>query len=356
MISCSQRSEVSLHSRRRPRLAFTLVELLVVIAIIGILVALLLPAVQKAREAARRIECTNKLKQIGLAMHVYHDSHRTLPPGAIKSGSSLGGQYFSGWTREIMPFMENTALQGLYRPATANDPVPVSDPTDPDVRRFRETSIDSYNCPSDRESTLIVPASGPHNGQKFRTSSYVANAGRGDGTLTWYLYEDLPPKKGMTSTGAHWGWRGPLHAEVAKGFPQPKNRLTRESFKNIVDGTTKTLLVAESTNLFDQRRSFWAWSWGNYLMAQPIAQDRVFNGNYPECPTSTGNSGAYPGSGKRACMSAFWSFHTGVMNGGMCDGSVRPIPFDIDLLTFAAMGSIDAGDNENWQPPARGRR
>lgn len=339
-------------SQHKPRLAFTLVELLVVIAIIGILVALLLPAVQKAREAARRIECANKLKQIGLSMHVYHDSHRTLPAGAQKSGTALNGRYFSGWTREIMPYMEDTALQGLYRPALANDPIAVSDPRDASVKQFRETSIGNYNCPSDRESALIVPASGPHNGQKFRTSSYVANAGRGDGTITWYLYEDLPPKNGITSSGAHWGWRGPLHAEVAKGFPQPKDRLTREKFKNIVDGTTKTLLVAESTNLYDQRRSFWAWSWGNYIMAQPIAQSRVFDGNYPECPGSTGNSGAFPGAGKRACMSAFWSFHTGVMNGAMCDGSVRTIAFDIDLLAFAAMGSIDGADNENWVAPA----
>ena len=347
---------ISANSRCHGRpAAFTLVELLVVIAIIGILVALLLPAVQTAREAARRMQCSNKLKQIGLAVHLYHDANRTFPPGAVKSGSSLGGNYFSGWTREIMPYMENTAIQEFYRPAFADSPVAVSDPNDPGVRQFRETSIGDYNCPSDREPALIVPASGPHNGQAFRTSSYVANAGRGDGTLTWYLYEDLPPKDGTIDrfTGAHWGWRGPIHAEVAKEFPQPSNRLTRESIKKIKDGTTKTLLVAESTNLFDARRSFWAWTWGNYLMAQPIAQDRVFDGNYPECPTSTGNSGAYPGQGKRACMSAFWSFHAGLMNGAMCDGSVRTISFDIDLLTFAAMGSINAGDNEFWTPPDR---
>jgi prepilin-type N-terminal cleavage/methylation domain-containing protein/prepilin-type processing-associated H-X9-DG protein len=353
MITDSLSSEVYLrrqnhsqaNSRQIPRRAFTLVELLVVIAIIGILVGLLLPAVQSVREAARRAACSNKLKQIALAMHIYHDSHGTFPPGAQKSGQALGGTYFSGWTREIMPYMENAQLRELYRPALSGAAVAVSVRNDPDIKQFRETNIDGYNCPSDLESVLAVPASGPHNGQKFRTSSYVANAGRGDGFITWYLYEDLPPSSGSTtSTGAHWGWRGPVHAEVAPEFPQPANQLTRESFKNIVDGTTHTLLLAESTNEYEPRRSFWAWTWGNYLMAQPIAQDRVFNGNYPGCPADTGRNGAYPGRSRRACMSAFWAFHPGGMNGAMCDASVRFISFDIDLLTFAAMGSIDGAD------------
>lgn len=353
MISSDRNYKVLLRSQLNSRRAFTLVELLVVIAIIGILVALLLPAVQAAREAARRAECTNKLKQIALAMHLYHDGNKTFPPGAQTDQAGTGGSYFTGWTREILPYMENDQLRELYRPAMdSGTPVSVSAPGDPDLKRFRETSIEAYNCPSDLEPALATPASGPHNGQFFRTSSYVANAGRGDGALTWYLYEDLPPKGGSNPSGAEWGWRGPLHAEVAPGFTQPTDQLKRESFRTITDGTTQTLLLGESTNLFEPRRSFWAWSWGNYTMAQPIAQSRVFDGNWPECPNSTpGLNSAFPGNGKRACMSAFWSFHPGGMNGAMCDGSVRFISFDIDLLTFAAMGSIAAGDDENWVAP-----
>jgi len=357
MVTSNNKCEILSQSRHNVRRAFTLVELLVVIAIIGVLVALLLPAVQSAREAARRAECANKVKQIAIAMHLYHDSHGNFPPGAQKDGVALNSNYFTGWTREILPYMENSQLRELYRPAmSSGTPLSVSASGDPALKQFRETSIDVYNCPSDIEPALAVPASGPHNGQEFRTMSYVANAGRGDGFLTWYLFEDLPSRSGgAKNTGAHWGWRGPLHAEVAPEFPQPDNRLTRESFRNITDGTTQTLLLGESTNEFEPRRSFWAWTWGNYIMAQPIAQDRVFDGKYLECPNSTGVTGAYPGSGKRACMSAFWSFHPGGMNGAMCDASVRFISFDIDLLAFAAMGSIDAADDENWVPPQSGR-
>lgn len=357
MITDNSRCEI-LYQRanRSSRDGFTLVELLVVIAIIGVLVALLLPAVQAAREAARRAECSNKLKQIALAMHLYHDSRETFPPGAQTDVAGTGGNYFSGWTREILPYMENSQLRQLYRPALGAGSVPVSDQNDPDAKQFRETTIDNYNCPSDIEPTLATPASGPHNRQEFATSSYVANAGRGDGFLTWYLYEDLPSIDGtLKNTGAHWGWRGPLHAEVAPEFSQPANRLTRESFRNITDGTTQTLLVAESSNEHEPRRPFWAWTWGNYIMAQPIAQDRVFDDNFLECPADTGTTGAYPGRSRRACMSAFWAFHPSGMNGAMCDASVRFISFDINLLTFAAMGSIDAADDENWVGPTSAR-
>jgi len=166
---------------------FTLVELLVVIAIIGILVALLLPAIQAAREAARRAECASKLKQLALSMHLYHDAQGTFPPGAQMSSTSIGSaNYFVGWTREIMPYVENSQLRELYVPD-----VSISDQTDLGAKQFRETSVDLYNCPSDFEPELAVPQSGPTNGMEFRTSSYRANAGRGDGFVTWYLYEDV---------------------------------------------------------------------------------------------------------------------------------------------------------------------
>lgn len=352
MISADKRVRpcLDLHSRRLR--AFTLVELLVVIAIIGVLVALLLPAVQAAREAARRAECSNKLKQIALAMHLHHDSHGTFPPGAQQDIQApiRDAKFFSGWTREIMPYIENSQLRQLYIPN-----VDVEDQTDPAIKQFRETSVDAYNCPSDAPPELGVPDGGNPT-VEFRTSSYVANAGRGDGALTWYLYEALPSSDGTANGyGATWGWRGPLHTEVLPGNTQPANKLTRESFKNITDGTGQTLLVAESTNIYEPRRPYWAYTWGNYLMAQPVAQDRTFDNNYLECPTSTGATGAYPGSGKRVCMSAFYSYHTGGMNGAMCDASVKYISFDIDLLIFAAMGSIDAADNENWTGPVSGR-
>lgn len=98
---------------RRRRSGFTLIELLVVIAIIAILIALLLPAVQQAREAARRSQCKNNLKQIGLALHNYHDQFLTLPPGALRDFTHPGGSWTTSqisWTARILPFMDQTPI------------------------------------------------------------------------------------------------------------------------------------------------------------------------------------------------------------------------------------------------------
>src|SRR6476620_658264 len=95
------------------RRAFTLVELLVVIAIIGVLVALLLPAVQQAREAARRMSCNNNLKQIAIALHNHHDVKGSFPPGGMNTGHN-GTPCYTTWSIEILPFMEQQALYQQY--------------------------------------------------------------------------------------------------------------------------------------------------------------------------------------------------------------------------------------------------
>lgn len=104
--------------RSAMRRGFTLIELLVVIAIIAVLIALLLPAVQQAREAARRTQCKNNLKQIGLALHNYHDAHDCFPPGQIRgwNGSFDSGNGFA-WGALILPFMDQANLYNLLNPS-----------------------------------------------------------------------------------------------------------------------------------------------------------------------------------------------------------------------------------------------
>jgi len=137
---------------QNPNFAFTLVELLVVIAIIGILIALLLPAVQAAREAARRMQCTNNMKQVGLALHLYHDTHKVFPYGSPLSRYcpllGFGGQPYWGWSAMILPFMEQGSTTdaidwryGYNAPANAEV-----------IRRPMAT----YLCPSAPKAEALV--------------------------------------------------------------------------------------------------------------------------------------------------------------------------------------------------------
>ena len=139
------------------RNAFTLVELLVVIAIIGILIALLLPAVQAAREAARRAQCNNNLKQMGLALHNYHDSYKKFPPG------NMSGLVFSGISihARLLPYLEQKNVQDLI-----NFGVPYNDPTN-DMARLSPVSL--FLCPSDNNLELPPLLGGSNN--------YYANQG-----------------------------------------------------------------------------------------------------------------------------------------------------------------------------------
>lgn len=348
---------------RRSRQAFTLVELLVVIAIIATLIGLLLPAIQAARETARRTSCQNNLKQIGLACLSYESARRSLPYGnaimvAYAAGplpAGTGAKYGSGWTLEIMPYSENTALKTLYRPNL--DMMS----TDPQVKQLRETPVAAYACPSDYAMQIGQPDSPAEaTGVNFWTGSYRACAGRGNGSVTWYLWEDLPPpyqsSQSTLNTGGraiHSGWRGPMHAvrqdpttnAIDQTFP-----LKPERFKSITDGLSKTLLAGESTNRNTQpsgsdrefgRRSYWAHSYGNYTSSQTVPQERVLWGDFGRCKAaSTGSSEPNPDKSGRACMSAWYSMHPGGMNGVMCDGSVQFIEYAIDRQAWAVMGSV----------------
>jgi len=348
-LDCSER-RASTQSTMR---GFTLVELLVVIAIIGVLVALLLPAIQAAREAARRTQCQNNLKQMGLAILNYESSNGKLPPGVIKNnpGQNASGHYYSGWSHDLLPYAEDATLRDLYVdniPITAT--TPVNDPKVIQAKQFRETYVPMYQCPSDQSPELVRPASGPATAL-FRTSSYRGCAGRTDGFVTWDLWEDMPSQGQTKPSGAHRGWRGPLYAllgHLPPNVPRPAYELGPCLVKHITDGTTKTLLVGEYTNIDHRPRgSFWAYTYGSYALSQTVTQPRVFMAEYNKC-IALGESGTlgapnYSTSG-RVCKRSWWSMHPGGMNTVMCDGSSDFVSFDIDLNLFASMGSIAGGD------------
>jgi prepilin-type N-terminal cleavage/methylation domain-containing protein/prepilin-type processing-associated H-X9-DG protein len=361
--------------RLHKRFGFTLVELLVVIAIIGILVALLLPAIQAAREAARRAQCANNLRQIAIALLNHESAQRTFPIGAYQNVAYTSGaspfKVYTGWTREILPYAEDTALHAMYPNPTIACYFGGNNPTTPDgvaMKTFRETFVPMYHCPSDYESEVLIPAYGPlddsakndtitdaaadvnRSAPRYRTGSYRGNAGRSDGVVTWYLIE---PAGGP---GVPKGWRGPLHAVIIKGGTQPGGTwpvLSEEGMKAMTDGSSKTLLVAESTNKYNRRRTFWPYTFGTFIMSQTTTFAPTLLADYCACVAPGSNAGVCPvatgaafGSADRACKGGWGSRHVGGMNVAMADGSGNFLSFDIDMNVFAAKGSMGGGEDE----------
>lgn len=224
---------------RASRSAFTLVELLVVIAIIGILIALLLPAVQAAREGARRMTCSNHLKQCGLALHNYHDVHNTFPPnalwpaGRVNDGDNNSGNTGPTWIIMILPFLESETLYDQF-----NLKQSICAPAN---RKPRGTRLEFVRCPSDSFNEL------PFNGSKsvgtaayndgWARGNYAANSG-----LAMYSDSahcgDIVGGAGCVYNASSPAWK----AAHTKGVMGP-NCACR--IRDISDGTAKTIMLCE---------------------------------------------------------------------------------------------------------------
>ena len=193
---------------------FTLVELLVVIAIIGVLVALLLPAVQQAREAARRIQCTNHLKQLGLAMHNYHDTFLGFPYGqfsGMQRENANENPNRSTWFVAILPFVEQSAMYDTVQPQMATSPANTWDET------VRKTVVESFVCPSDPHGGKV--------GEDGFQGNYVASA-TAENIFQATMVENPSTVPGQGMSGLFF----------------VKSRI---GLKDITDGTSNTLMFSE---------------------------------------------------------------------------------------------------------------
>lgn len=221
---------------KRDRDAFTLIELLVVIAIIATLVALLLPAVQQAREAARRSSCKNNLKQIGIALHNYHDTYNTLPPGTVTHLSGEGVLGFSsstpswGWSTHLLPFMEQPALYDTLMNSSNGFALAQAITNDLDQL---SSAIRAFRCPSDNapdvNDRLLV------GGEELATSNYVGNNDRSgnDSFATGHVF--TTPNPAVADTQFLWG-------KDARGVFWSNSRC---GFNDVTDGLSNTLFVGE---------------------------------------------------------------------------------------------------------------
>jgi prepilin-type N-terminal cleavage/methylation domain-containing protein/prepilin-type processing-associated H-X9-DG protein len=322
---------------RRPR-GFTLIELLVVIAIIGVLIALLLPAVQAAREAARRAQCTNNLKQIGLAIHNYESSHGSLPAG-YQSWKGTGFQDAQtgdwgpgwGWLTALLPQVE----QGnLYNALNTNLPC-----WDAANTTLVQTSISAYLCPTAANPALTVGVTDINlnlwQNATFARANYVHNVG----------WNDI--------------WSAPAsvdYEDQVRGANGVMYRNSRTRIADIADGLSNTVAAGErSPNLADA-------VWPGVV---PGAKHYSYGAFASSGTGGTGinydNAGSYVGANSGPSIwedpqiihspnspightDEMYSLHPGGSNVLMCDGSVRFVKEAIRLSVWSALSSRSVGE------------
>lgn len=292
------------------RSGFTLIELLVVIAIIAVLVGLLVPAVQKVREAANRMSCTNNLKQIGLAIHNYHGNFGSFPPGYSdfqanpSDPTDLGPGW--GWATHILPFLENDSL---YKQINLNLPIQHAN-----NQAAAQAVVKSFLCPSDSHNVAFTPKGGT---TLIGPSNYVGvyggpeisdEPGRGDGVFY---------------------------------------RNSRVRISDILDGTSNTVCIGErSSNLL---KCTWT---GLVLGAKAVGPNHP-DEEEPPHPLFLGHTGLYnPAAGEIphvpnapiAHVDDFWSRHPMGVNFVLCDGSVRMINNTIKPQAWVGLATRAGGE------------
>ncbi len=341
-----------LHQRSR-RAGFTLIELLVVIAIIAVLISLLLPAVQSAREAARRAQCINNLKQIGLALHNYNDTVGSFPPGGISTPGWVGTWW--NWPAFILPQMEQAPLYNAINFSLPNINQPTANAINDPQGTVYLAVISSYLCPSDP-----VASSGKVDNLSWLTQGgdwsligtqytagatcYVGNWGdmkTGNTTFDLYSGESAP------GVGPNWGCGGKfrgLFGDCSDG--------RSSSLREITDGTSNTLLAGESS---PNMNGALAWVNGDAVWASTVIplnwKTELKDGQVdPTDGTTCGLSQLNNFTGALHCWRnqttnyGFKSYHPGGVNFAFADGSVRFLKQSISPRVYNGLGTKAGGE------------
>jgi prepilin-type N-terminal cleavage/methylation domain-containing protein len=342
----------------RARRGFTLVELLVVIAIIGILVALLLPAIQAAREAARRSQCANNLKQMGLATHNFHDSRRELPPERISD-------HHATWLFLILAHMENVQLRSLWD-------LTKGDYYDQSVDLRRQV-VQEYLCPSQGHDRLVIarpmrnsltghnhPAPDDPEGYSGAIADYMSCRSSTCAIARPAPPDNLPMNVGSTPDIARKS-DGAIVAADPKDFVVPAGTASanypvgilsyksRTSIAKITDGTSKTIMFGEISKLraagfqgFNGDDSAGVFT-GELCPLAPFPDAATYNESTPD-PWDITPAGYFGVTGSGV---SFGSSHPGVVQVVMCDGSVQGLSRSIDPTILDRMAQRN--DEESYQ-------
>jgi prepilin-type N-terminal cleavage/methylation domain-containing protein/prepilin-type processing-associated H-X9-DG protein len=356
----SSRSHIALHRRvqvgsrapacaRSSRNGFTLVELLVVIAIIGVLIALLLPAIQSARESARRVQCQNNLKQIGIAAHNYYSARKTFPVGADSKASTPGNFWtLYRWSSlaHLTPFLEETNVANLldftqpiyYGPATT-DITPAS-------KQGLALVIQLFLCPSDG-GQIVTPLFGPTN--------YMACAGSGMGGGTPFATDGI--FYANSTTGIRQITDGTSHTalmgESLVGTPDQTLSTPdpQKDYKWIFNVPLTAALCARSLTWNNADGRNFAWASGEYRCAL-YNHFYLPNSPTPDCIASAPPAGA---SSLQTGLSAWgWrtarSRHPQGVNLMMADGSVQFVADEVDPQVWTAWSTRAGGETISLSP------
>lgn len=333
------------------RCAFTLIELLVVIAIIGVLIGLLLPAVQKVREAANRTKCASNLKQIGLALHNYHDAYDLFPVGlgfvnqASSCSGGTGGRFF--WTFEILPYLEQHNLGKMIVQPYSPQGVPAGSSTE----QALQTTIAVYLCPSDPHVPLY--SNSPWNHNNFTRSNYS-----GCFSPHGFVLEPEANLNCAMQMGVNGGQATTANPTVISTAPyttKPGRSLfnfygKQRGVKDIQDGTSSSIAVAEvisGLNERDYRGTWWqdqGVGYSHYMTPNSPQADPWHGALNPSGKANLPPLQDWVSGGWPRLMIGARSNHTGGVNTCFADGSVHFITNTVAGNVWTALGSIDGGE------------
>ncbi|MFV1965188.1 MAG: DUF1559 domain-containing protein, partial [Pirellulaceae bacterium] len=335
-------------TRLRKRRGFTLVELLVVIAIIGILVALLLPAVQAAREAARRMSCGNNLKQIGLALHNYHDTYKSFPINFLPRNTTESGNYET-WNNapkgsvfvRLLPFVEQQPLYDLIDfNLTGLDVFRTQ--IDQNGQELRRYILSAYLCPSasqpERYLNQALHNYGFSLGANFIDDGDCRVGNYNPETRETFAWERNPFNI-LTRNQGNAGNLNEVSGIIARTVYSAR-------FRDVTDGTSNTIGMGEMLPVYNNwHRQGWLRSDSPYVnMSMPVNR-KIYNGwSVRQIPTIEIRPDQT--NGGTCDLPSFWeisgtavrSEHPGGAMVTLCDGSVRFMPETIDAMTYRRLG------------------